>query len=58
MYTMNSNVFSIDSNVVVSEKTSTRLNNCGLTVLQWKRFLMPRFRNRKDYCSTLPLIRD
>jgi hypothetical protein len=40
---MNSNVFSIDSNVVVSEKTS-RLNNwCSLTVLQWKRFLCRDF---------------
>jgi N-dimethylarginine dimethylaminohydrolase len=27
MYHMNSNVFSIDSNVVVSEKNFTRLNN-------------------------------
>jgi hypothetical protein len=57
---MNSNVFSIDSNVVVSEKNFTRLNNwLRLTVLQWKRFLMPRFKQEGLLrCSTLPLIRD
>jgi N-dimethylarginine dimethylaminohydrolase len=61
MYTMNSNVFSIDSNVVVSEKTSLRLNNWlqsnGFTVEE-----IPYAEISKQEgllrCSTLPLIRD
>lgn len=60
MYTMNSNVFSIDSNVVVSERNFTRLNN-------WLRshdFIVeeiPYAEISKQEgllrCSTLPLIR-
>jgi N-dimethylarginine dimethylaminohydrolase len=61
MYTMNSNVFSIDSNVVVSEKNFTRLNNwlrsAGFTVEE-----IPYAEISKQEgllrCSTLPLIRD
>jgi N-dimethylarginine dimethylaminohydrolase len=61
MYTMNSNVFSIDSNVVVSEKNFTRLNNwlrsVGFTVEE-----IPYAEISKQEgllrCSTLPLIRD
>jgi N-dimethylarginine dimethylaminohydrolase len=56
MYTMNSNVFSIDSNVVVSEKTS-RIIGCGFTVEE-----IPYAEISKQEgllrCSTLPLIRD
>lgn len=61
MYNMNSNVFSIDSNVVVSEKKFTRLN-------KWLRkngFIVeeiPYAEIAKQEgllrCSTLPLIRD
>jgi N-dimethylarginine dimethylaminohydrolase len=61
MYNMNSNVFSIDSNVVVSEKKFTRLN-------KWLRkngFIVeeiPYAEISKQEgllrCSTLPLIRD
>ena len=61
MYTMNSNVFSIDSNVVVSEKNFTRLNNWlrseGFTVEE-----VPYAEISKQEgllrCSTLPLIRE
>lgn len=61
MYNMNSNVFSIDSNVVVSEKNFTRLNNwlrsSGFTVEE-----IPYAEISKQEgllrCSTLPLIRD
>jgi N-dimethylarginine dimethylaminohydrolase len=61
MYTMNSNIFSIDSNVVVSEKNFTRLNNWlrseGFTVEE-----IPYAEISKQEgllrCSTLPLIRD
>jgi N-dimethylarginine dimethylaminohydrolase len=61
MYTMNSNVFSIDSDVVVSEKNFTRLNNWlrseGFTVEE-----IPYAEISKQEgllrCSTLPLIRD
>jgi N-dimethylarginine dimethylaminohydrolase len=61
MYTMNSNVFSIDSTVVVSEKNFTRLNNWlrseGFTVEE-----IPYAEISKQEgllrCSTLPLIRD
>lgn len=61
MYNMNSNVFSIDSNVVVSEKNFTRLNNW----LRANRFTVeeiPYAEIAKQEgllrCSTLPLIRD
>jgi N-dimethylarginine dimethylaminohydrolase len=61
MYNMNSNVFSIDSNVVVSEKNFTRLNNWlranGFVVEE-----IPYAEIAKQEgllrCSTLPLIRD
>ncbi len=61
MYHMNSNVFSIDTNVVVSEKNFTRLNNW----LRSKGFVVeeiPYAEIAKQEgllrCSTLPLIRD
>jgi N-dimethylarginine dimethylaminohydrolase len=61
MYNMNSNVFSIDTNVVVSEKNFTRLNNW----LRSKSFVVeeiPYAEIAKQEgllrCSTLPLIRD
>jgi N-dimethylarginine dimethylaminohydrolase len=61
MYAMNSNVFSIDSNVVVSEKNFTRLNNWlrdnGFVVEE-----IPYAEISKQEgllrCSTLPLIRE
>jgi N-dimethylarginine dimethylaminohydrolase len=61
MYNMNSNVFSIDTNVVVSEKNFIRLNNWlrgqGFTVEE-----IPYAEIAKQEgllrCSTLPLIRD
>lgn len=61
MYKMNSNVFSIDRNVVVSEKNFTRLNNWlrdhGFIVEE-----IPYAEISKQEgllrCSTLPLIRD
>jgi len=58
---MNSNVFSIDTNVVVSEKNFTRLNNW----LRANGFIVeeiPYAEISKQEgllrCSTLPLIRD
>jgi N-dimethylarginine dimethylaminohydrolase len=61
MYNMYSNVFSIDTNVVVSEKKFTRLNNW----LRAKGFVVeeiPYSEIAKQEgllrCSTLPLIRD
>ncbi|HTO35733.1 MAG TPA: arginine deiminase family protein [Flavobacterium sp.] len=61
MYNMNSNVFSIDENVVVSEKNFTRLN----TWLRENGFIVeeiPYAEIAKQEgllrCSTLPLIRD
>lgn len=61
MYDMNSNVFSIDSNVVVSEKNFTRLNNW----LRENDFVVeeiPYSQIAKQEgllrCSTLPLIRE
>ncbi|WP_035668077.1 dimethylarginine dimethylaminohydrolase family protein [Flavobacterium sp. 83] len=61
MYAMNSNVFSIDTNVVVSEKNFTRLNNW----LRTNGFIVeeiPYAEIAKQEgllrCSTLPLIRD
>ena len=61
MYHMNSNVFSIDPNVVVSERNFTRLNNWlrenGFVVEE-----IPYAEIAKQEgllrCSTLPLIRD
>jgi N-dimethylarginine dimethylaminohydrolase len=61
MYNMNSNVFSIDTNVVVSERNFTRLNNWlranGFVVEE-----IPYTEIAKQEgllrCSTLPLIRD
>lgn len=61
MYKMNSNIFSIDHNVVVSEKNFTRLNNWlrdhGFVVEE-----IPYAEISKQEgllrCSTLPLIRD
>jgi N-dimethylarginine dimethylaminohydrolase len=61
MYDMNSNVFSIDTDVVVSEKNFTRLNNWlrgnGFVVEE-----IPYSEIAKQEgllrCSTLPLIRD
>ena len=61
MYDMNSNVFSIAPDVVVSEKNFTRLNNWlraqGITVEE-----IPYSEIAKQEgllrCSTLPLIRD
>jgi N-dimethylarginine dimethylaminohydrolase len=61
MYHMNSNVFSIDENVVVSEKNFIRLNNWlrenGFVVEE-----IPYAEIAKQEgllrCSTLPLIRD
>ena len=61
MYHMNSNVFSIDENIVVSEKNFTRLNNW----LRENGFIVeeiPYAEISKQEgllrCSTLPLIRE
>ena len=61
MYDMNSNIFSIDENVVISEKNFTRLNNW----LRANGFIVeevPYAEIAKQEgllrCSTLPLIRD
>jgi N-dimethylarginine dimethylaminohydrolase len=61
MYHMNSNVFSIDENVVVSEKNFTRLNNW----LRENGFIVEEITYAEIAkqegllrCSTLPLIRD
>lgn len=61
MYNMNSNIFSIDENVVVSEKNFTRLN----TWLRENNFIVeeiPYSEISKQEgllrCSTLPLIRE
>ena len=61
MYNMNSNVFSIDTNIIVSERNFTRLNNWlrsnGFVVEE-----IPYAEIAKQEgllrCSTLPLIRD
>jgi N-dimethylarginine dimethylaminohydrolase len=61
MYNMNSNVFSIDTNVVVSEKNFTRLNN-WLRANGFRVEEIPYAEIAKQEgllrCSTLPLIRD
>ena len=61
MYSMNSNVFSISENVIISEKNFTRLN----TWLREKGFTVeevPYAEIAKQEgllrCSTMPLIRD
>ena len=61
MYYMNSNVFSIAPNVVVSERNFTRLNNW----LRKNGFIVEEIpyaeiANQEGLlrCSTLPLIRD
>lgn len=61
MYNMNSNIFSIDTNVVVSEKSFTRLNNW----LKSQGFIVEEISYGEIAkqegllrCSTLPLIRD
>ncbi len=61
MYHMNSNVFSIDKDVVVSERNFTRLNNWlrdnGFTV---EEILYAEISKQEGLlrCSTLPLIRE
>ncbi|MFV8322689.1 dimethylarginine dimethylaminohydrolase family protein [Flavobacterium sp. LS2R12] len=61
MYNMNSNVFSIDTNVVVSERNFTRLNNWlranGFVV---EEILYAEIAKQEGLlrCSTLPLIRE
>lgn len=61
MYNMNSNVFSIDTNVVVSERNFTRLNN-WLRANDFVVEEIPYAEIAKQEgllrCSTLPLIRD
>jgi N-dimethylarginine dimethylaminohydrolase len=61
MYHMNSNVFSIAPDVVVSEKNFTRLNswlrNQGFTVEEISYFEIAKQEGLLR-CSTLPLIRD
>lgn len=61
MYNMNSNIFSIDTNVIVSEKSFTRLNNW----LRSQDFIVEEISYKEIAkqegllrCSTLPLIRD
>lgn len=61
MYTMNSNVFSIDTNVVVSEKNFFRLNNWLLAngfVVEEIPYAEIAKQEGLLRCSTLPLIRD
>jgi N-dimethylarginine dimethylaminohydrolase len=61
MYDMNSNIFSIDENVVVSEKNFTRLNTwlrekgCIVEEIPYAEIAKQEGLLR---CSTLPLIRD
>lgn len=61
MYDMNSNVFSIDENVVVSEQKFTRLNNWLLDngfVVEEIPYAEIAKQEGLLRCSTLPLIRD
>ena len=54
MYDMNSNVFSIDTNVVVSKRSFTRQTiGCVQTVLWLKKFYTQKLQNKKDYCDVL-----
>ncbi|GGX08664.1 dimethylarginine dimethylaminohydrolase family protein [Aquimarina muelleri] len=61
MYHMNSNVFSIDDNVVISEKNFTRLNNwlrsINITVEEVNYAEIAK-QEGLIRCSTLPLLRD
>ena len=61
MYNMNSNVFSIDTNVVVSERNFTRLNNWLRTngfVVEEIPYAEIAKQEGLLRCSTLPLIRE
>jgi N-dimethylarginine dimethylaminohydrolase len=61
MYHMNSNIFSIDSNVVVSEKNFTRLNDwlrSNEFVVEEISYAQIAKQEGLLRCSTLPLIRD
>jgi N-dimethylarginine dimethylaminohydrolase len=61
MYNMNSNVFSIDTNVVVSERNFTRLNNwlrANAFVVEEIPYAEIAKQEGLLRCSTLPLIRD
>jgi N-dimethylarginine dimethylaminohydrolase len=61
MYDMNSNVFSIDENIVVSEKNFTRLNDWLRTngfVVEEIPYAEISKQEGLLRCSTLPLIRD
>jgi N-dimethylarginine dimethylaminohydrolase len=61
MYDMNSNVFSIDENVVVSERNFTRLNNWLLEngfIVEEIPYAEIAKQEGLLRCSTLPLIRD
>ncbi|RBN49518.1 dimethylarginine dimethylaminohydrolase family protein [Flavobacterium psychrolimnae] len=61
MYNMNSNIFSIDTNVVVSERNFTRLNNWLRTndfVVEEIPYAEIAKQEGLLRCSTLPLIRD
>ncbi|WP_338408816.1 arginine deiminase family protein [uncultured Flavobacterium sp.] len=61
MYHMNSNIFSIDSNVVVSEKKFTRLNDwlrSNEFVVEEISYAQIAKQEGLLRCSTLPLIRD
>ena len=61
MYNMNSNIFSISENIIVSEKSFTRLNNW----LKERNFIVEEVSYKEIAkqegllrCSTLPLVRD
>ena len=61
MYNMNSNIFSIDTNVVVSERNFTRLNNwlrANNFVVEEVSYAEIAKQEGLLRCSTLPLIRD
>ena len=61
MYNMNSNIFSIDTNVVVSERNFTRLNNwlrANDFVVEEVSYTEIAKQEGLLRCSTLPLIRD
>ena len=61
MYNMNSNIFSIDTNVVVSERNFTRLNNwlrANDFVVEEVSYAEIAKQEGLLRCSTLPLIRD
>ena len=58
---MNSNIFSIDTNVVVSERNFTRLNNwlrANDFVVEEVSYAEIAKQEGLLRCSTLPLIRD